>query len=156
MISIIVAVAKNGVIGKAGKMPWKIPGEQRQFKELTTGHVVIMGRKSFEEIGHPLPDRKNIVVSKTKVFSGENLITAKSLEEALTLAGKEEIFIAGGAELFQKALPLADRIYITYVDLEVPNGDRFFPDFPKEKYVIVELEKLGGEIPYHRFLYTKI
>ena len=156
MISIIVAVAKNGVIGKAGKMPWKIPGEQRQFKELTTGHVVIMGRKSFEEIGHPLPDRKNIVVSKTKVFSGENLINAKSLEEALTLAGKEEIFIAGGAELFQKALPLADRIYITYVDLEVPNGDRFFPDFPKEKYMIVELEKLGGEIPYHRFLYTKI
>ena len=156
MISIIVAVAKNGVIGKAGKMPWKIPGEQRQFKELTTGHVVIMGRKSYEEIGHPLPDRKNIVVSKTKVFSGENLITAKSLEEALTLAGKEEIFIAGGAELFQKALPLADRIYITYVDLEVPNGDRFFPDFPKEKYMIVELEKLGGEIPYHRFLYTKI
>ena len=156
MISIIVAVAKNGVIGKAGKMPWKIPGEQRQFKELTTGHVVIMGRKSFEDIGHPLPDRKNIVVSKTKVFSGENLITAKSLEEALTLVGKEEIFIAGGAELFQKALPLADRIYITYVDLEVPNGDRFFPDFPKEKYVIVELEKLGGEIPYHRFLYTKI
>lgn len=156
MISIIVAVAKNGVIGKAGKMPWKIPGEQRQFKELTTGHVVIMGRKSFEEIGHPLPDRKNIVVSKTKVFSGENLITAKSLEEALSLAGKEEIFIAGGAELFQKALPLADRIYITYVDLEVPNGDRFFPDFPKEKYMIVELEKLGGEIPYHRFLYTKI
>lgn len=156
MISIIVAVAKNGVIGKAGKMPWKIPGEQRQFKELTTGHVVIMGRKSFEEIGHPLPDRKNIVVSKTKVFSGENLITAKSLEEALTLAGEEEIFIAGGAELFQKALPLADRIYITYVDLEVPNGDCFFPDFPKEKYMIVELEKLGGEIPYHRFLYTKI
>ena len=156
MISIIVAVAKDGAIGKGGKMPWRIPGEQQQFKELTTGHVVIMGRKSFEEIGHPLPDRKNIVVSKTKVFSGENLITAKSLEEALSLAGEEEIFIAGGAELFQKALPLADRIYITYVDLEVPDADRFFPDFPKEKYMIVELEKLGGEIPYHRFLYTKI
>ena len=156
MISIIVAVAKNGVIGKAGKMPWKIPGEQRQFKELTTGHVVIMGRKSYEEIGHPLPDRKNIVVSKTKVFDGENLCTARSLGEALTLAGKEEIFIAGGAELFREALLIADKIYMTYVDLEVPNGDRFFPDFPKEKYMIVELEKLGGEIPYHRFLYTKI
>ena len=156
MISIIVAVAKNGVIGKAGKMPWKIPGEQRQFKELTTGHVVIMGRKSFEEIGHPLPDRKNIVVSKTKVFSGENLITAKSLEEALTLAGKEEIFIAGGAELFQKALPLADRIYITYVDLEVPNGDRFFPDFPEEEYHREVIEKVGGETSYLRVLFTKI
>ena len=156
MISIIVAVAKDGAIGKGGKMPWRIPGEQQQFKELTTGHVVIMGRRSYEEIGYPLPNRKNIVVSKTKVFSGENLITAKSLEEALSLAGEEEIFIAGGAELFQKALPLADRIYITYVDLEVPDADRFFPDFPEEKYMIVELEKLGGEIPYHRFLYTKI
>ena len=156
MISIIVAVAKDGAIGKGGKMPWKIPGEQKQFKELTTGHVVIMGRRSYEEIGHPLPNRKNIVVSKTKVFSGENLITAKSLEEALSLAGEEEIFIAGGAELFQKALPLADRIYITYVDLEVPDADRFFPNFPEEEYKREELEKVGGEISYLRVLFTKI
>lgn len=155
MISIIVAVAKDGAIGKGGKMPWRIPGEQQQFKELTTGHVVIMGRRSYEEIGHPLPNRKNIVVSKTKVFSGENLITAKSLEEALSLAGEEEIFIAGGAELFQKALPLADRIYITYVDLEVPDADRFFPDFPEEEYTREELEKVGGETSYLRVLYTK-
>lgn len=156
MISIIVAVAKDGAIGKGGEMPWRIPGEQQQFKELTTGHVVIMGRRSYEEIGHPLPNRKNIVVSKTKVFSGENLITAKSLEEALSLAGEEEIFIAGGAELFQKALPLADRIYITYVDLEVPDADRFFPDFPEEEYHREVIEKVGGETPYHRVLYTKL
>ena len=156
MISIIVAVAKGGAIGKEGKMPWKIPGEQRQFKELTTGHVVIMGRRSYEEIGHPLPNRKNIVVSKTKVFSGENLITAKSLEEALSLAGEEEIFIAGGAELFQKALPLADRIYITYVDLEVPDADRFFPDFPEEEYHREVIEKVGEETSYLRVLFTKI
>lgn len=155
MISIIVAVAKDGAIGKGGKMPWKIPGEQKQFKELTTGHVVIMGRRSYEEIGHPLPNRKNIVVSKTKVFSGENLITAKSLEEALSLAGEEEIFIAGGAELFQKALPLADRIYITYVDLEVPDADRFFPEFRNEEYKREEIEKVGGETSYLRVLYTK-
>lgn len=156
MISIIVAVAKDGAIGKEGKMPWKIPGEQQQFKELTTGHVVIMGRRSYEEIGHPLPNRKNIVVSKTKVFVGENLITAKSLEEALSLAGEEEIFIAGGAELFQKALPIADRIYITYVDLEVPDADRFFPDFPEEEYHREVIEKVGGETPYQRVLYTKL
>ncbi len=155
MISIIVAVAKDGAIGKGGKMPWKIPGEQRQFKNLTTGHVVIMGRTSYEEIGHPLPNRKNIVVSKTKVFSGENLLTAKSLEEALSLAGEEEIFIAGGAALFQKALPLADRIYITYVDLEVPDADRFFPDFPKEEYHREVIEKVGGETSYLRVLFTK-
>ncbi|EEJ52424.1 dihydrofolate reductase [Oribacterium sinus] len=155
MISIIVAVAKGGAIGKEGKMPWKIPGEQRQFKDLTTGHVVIMGRTSYEEIGHPLPERTNIVVSKTKVFSGENLYTVKSLQEAIERAGQEEIFIAGGAEIFQEALPLADKIYMTYVDMEVPDADRFFPDFPEEEYTREELEKVGGETSYLRVLYTK-
>ena len=155
MISIIVAVAKGGAIGKEGKIPWKIPGEQRQFKELTTGHVVIMGRTSYEEIGHPLPERTNIVVSKTKVFSGENLHTVKSLKEAIERAGQEEIFIAGGAEIFQEALPLADKIYMTYVDMEVPDADRFFPDFPEEEYNREEIEKVGGETSYLRVLYTK-
>ena len=155
MISIIVAVAKGGAIGKEGKIPWKIPGEQRQFKELTTGHVVIMGRTSYEEIGHPLPERTNIVVSKTKVFSGENLYTVKSLQEAIERAGQEEIFIAGGAEIFQEALPLADKIYMTYVDMEVPDADRFFPDFPKEEDKREEIEKVGGETSYLRVLYTK-
>ena len=155
MISIIVAVAKGGAIGKEGKMPWKIPGEQRQFKDLTTGHVVVMGRTSYEEIGHPLPNRTNIVVSKTKVFSGENLYTVKSLKEAIERAGQEEIFIAGGAELFQEALPLANKIYMTYVDMEVPDADRFFPDFPEEEYTNEELEKVGGETSYLRVLYTK-
>ena len=155
MISIIVAVAKGGAIGKEGKMPWKIPGEQRQFKELATGHVVIMGRTSYEEVGHPLPNRTNIVVSKTKVFSGENLYTVKSLQEAIERAGQEEIFIAGGAEIFQEALPLADKIYMTYVDMEVPDADRFFPDFPEEEYKREEIEKVGGETSYLRVLYTK-
>ena len=155
MISIIVAVAKGGAIGKEGKIPWKIPGEQRQFKELTTGHVVIMGRTSYEEIGHPLPERTNIVVSKTKVFSGENLYTVKSLQEAIERAGQEEIFIAGGAEIFQEALPLADKIYMTYVDMEVLDADRFFPDFPEEEYKREEIEKVGGETSYLRVLYTK-
>ena len=155
MISIIVAVAKGGAIGKEGKMPWRIPGEQRQFKDLTTGHVVIMGRTSYEEIGHPLPERTNIVVSKTKVFSGENLYTVKSLQEAIERAGQEEIFIAGGAEIFQEALPLADKIYMTYVDMEVPDADRFFPNFSEEEYKREEIEKVGGETSYLRVLYTK-
>ena len=155
MISIIVAVAKGGAIGKEGKMPWKIPGEQRQFKDLTTGHVVVMGRTSYEEIGHPLPNRTNIVVSKTKVFSGENLYTVKSLKEAIERVGQEEIFIAGGAELFQEALPLANKIYMTYVDMEVPDADRFFPIFHEEEYKREEIEKVGGETSYLRVLYTK-
>ena len=114
-----------------------------------------MGRTSYEEIGHPLPERTNIVVSKTKAFSGENLYTVKSLQEAIERAGQEEIFIAGGAEIFQKALPLADKIYMTYVDMEVPDADRFFPDFPKEEYKREEIEKVGGETSYLRVLYTK-
>ena len=136
-------------------MPWKIPGEQRQFKDLTTGHVVVMGRTSYEEIGHPLPNRTNIVVSKTKVFSGENLYTVKSLKEAIERAGQEEIFIAGGAELFQEALPLANKIYMTYVDMEVPDADRFFLIFHEEEYKREEIEKVGGETSYLRVLYTK-
>ena len=155
MISIIVAVAKGGAIGKEGKMPWKIPGEQRQFKDLTTGHVVVMGRTSYEEIGHPLPNRTNIVVSKTKVFSGENLYTVKSLKEAIERVGQEEIFIAGGAELFQEALPLANKIYMTYVDMEVPDADRFFPIFHEKEYKREEIEKVGGETSYLRVLYMK-
>lgn len=85
MIGLIVARSKNNVIGKNGEIPWKIKGEQKQFRELTTGNVVVMGRKSYEEIGHPLPNRKNIIVSKTKNFSGENLVTVGSLQEAIAI-----------------------------------------------------------------------
>uniref|UniRef100_UPI002803BF35 dihydrofolate reductase n=1 Tax=uncultured Oribacterium sp. TaxID=462198 RepID=UPI002803BF35 len=109
----------------------------------------------YEEIGHPLPNRTNIVVSKTKVFSGENIYTVKSLKEAIERAGQEEIFIAGGAELFQEALPLANKIYMTYVDMEVPDADRFFPIFHEEEYKREEIEKVGGETSYLRVLYTK-
>ena len=155
MISIIDAVATGGALFKEGKMTWMFPGEHRQFKDPTTGHVVVMGRTSYEEIGHPLPNRTNIVVSKTKVFSGENLYTVKSLKEAIERAGQEEIFIAGGAELFQEALPLANKIYMTYVDMEVPDADRFFPIFHEEEYKREEIEKVGGETSYLRVLYTK-
>lgn len=86
MIGLIVARSKNNVIGKNGNIPWKIKGEQKQFRELTTGNVVIMGRKSYEEIGHPLPNRMNIVVSTTTEYQGDNLVSVKSLEDALLLA----------------------------------------------------------------------
>lgn len=92
MIGLIVARSKNNVIGKNGEIPWNIKGEQKQFKELTTGNVVIMGRKSFEEIGKPLPNRKNIIVSRNEKFSGENLITVSSLQEALELTKGEKVF----------------------------------------------------------------
>ena len=92
MIGLIVARSKNNVIGRNGEIPWKIKGEQKQFRELTTGNVVFMGRKSYEEIGHPLPNRKNIIVSKSKTFTGENLVTVGSLQEALDISGDENVY----------------------------------------------------------------
>ena len=91
MLGLIVARSKNNVIGKNGEIPWKIKGEQKQFRKLTTGNVVIMGRKSYEEIGHPLPNRKNIIVSKSKNFTGENLVTVGSLQEALDISKGENV-----------------------------------------------------------------
>ena len=129
MIALIVARSKNNVIGKNGQIPWKIKGEQKQFKELTTGNTVVMGRKTYEEIGRPLPNRKNIVVSSTKRFEDENLKTAHSLQEAIEKAETPDIYIAGGCGLFQEAIPLVDRMYITEVDLTVEDGDVFFPEF---------------------------
>jgi len=146
MISIIVARSENNVIGKGGRIPWKIKGEQRQFKELTRGSAVIMGRKSYEEIGHPLPDRLNIVISSTQNFTGDNLVTVKSLAEAVKAAGSREIFVAGGAGLFEEALPLADNLYITEVHLTVEDGDTFFPAFDPSAFTLETGETKTGEM----------
>ena len=96
MIGLIVARSKNNVIGKNGEIPRKIKGEQKQFREITTGNVVIMGRKSYEEIGRPLPNRRNIIVSGTQKFEGDNLQTVSSLQEAIAAAGDADIYVAGG------------------------------------------------------------
>ncbi len=155
MIGLIVARSKNNVIGKNGEIPWKIKGEQKQFRELTTGNVVVMGRKSYEEIGHPLPNRKNIVVSKSKCFIGENLVTVGSLQEAITISNGENIYISGGYGLFKEALPLVDKMYITEIDMVIDNGDVFFPEFDSNEFDITIGEIGGNEIKYTRTLYTR-
>lgn len=155
MIAIIVARSKNNVIGKKGKIPWKIPGEQEQFRALTTGNVVIMGRKTYEEIGHPLPDRTNIVVSRKNTFSGEELYTARSLQEALSLAGDRDCYIAGGYDLFREALPLADLLYITEIDMIVEEGDVFFPDFHQDEFHKEIGEICQGKWQYSRTVYRR-
>lgn len=155
MIGLIVARSKNNVIGKNGNIPWKIKGEQKQFRELTTGNVVIMGRKSYEEIGHPLPNRMNIVVSTTTGYQGENLVSAKSLKEALVLAKGRDVYISGGYGLFKEALPLVDKMYITEVDLVVEDGDTFFPEFDAGDYEVQVGETLGDEVKYTRTTYTR-
>ena len=155
MIGLIVARSKNNVIGKNGKIPWKIKGEQKQFRELTTGNVVVMGRKSYEEIGHPLPNRKNIIVSKSKNFTGENLITVGSLQEAIDISSGENIYVSGGYGLFKEALPLVDKMYITEIDITIENGDVFFPEFESDEFDITVGETEGDDIEYTRTVYTR-
>lgn len=105
MIALIVARSKNNVIGKNGEIPWKIKGEQKQFRELTTGNVVVMGRKSYEEIGHPLPKRKNIIVSKSQNFSDENLVTVHSLQEAIDISAGENSTYREDMDYLRKHFP---------------------------------------------------
>ncbi len=155
MIGLIVARSKNNVIGKNGEIPWKIKGEQKQFRELTTGNVVIMGRKSYEEIGHPLPNRKNIVVSKTKNFIGDNLVTVASLQEAIAISDGDEVYIAGGYGLFKEALPIVNKMYITEIDMIVDDGDVFFPKFDVEEFDVAIGEVGGEDIKYTRTIYTR-
>ena len=154
MIAIIAAYDKNRAIGKNGKIPWNIPGEMDRFRDLTTGNTVIMGRLTYEEIGKPLKNRDNIVISKTKIFSGENLRTVSSLSEALHICKTEDIFIAGGEKLFAEALPLCEKLFITEIhgDFE---GDRFFPDFDKSLFYCQTEKIVGGNIPYTYLTYTR-
>ena len=155
MVGLIVARSKNNVIGKNGMIPWRIKGEQKQFKELTTGNVVVMGRKSYEEIGRPLPNRKTIVVSRTKKYEGENLATAASVEEAIAMAGDEKVYITGGYGLYKEALPLVDVMYITEVDTVVEDGDVFFPEFNADDFDVEVGETGGEEIKFTRMTYTR-
>lgn len=155
MIGLIAARSKNNVIGKKGRIPWKIKGEQKQFRELTTGNVVIMGRKSYEEIGHPLPNRMNIVVSNSADYTGENLVTARSLKEAIQIAGEADVYVSGGYGLFKEALPIADKIYLTEIDMEVPDGDVFFPEFDENDFEVFIGETAGEDIKYTRTIYTR-
>jgi len=127
-ISIIVAVAKNGVIGKDNQLLWRLPDDLKRFKQLTLGHPMIMGRKTFESIGKPLPGRTSIVITNQKDFSVEGILVAHSLDEALNIARgleEKEAFIIGGGEIYKQALPLTDHLYVTEVDLVI-DGDTFF------------------------------
>ena len=154
MIYIIVAYDKNHLIGNKGKMPWKIKGEQKRYKELTQGNVIIMGRKTYEEMGKPLSNRINIVVSSSKVFQGENLYTVKTLQEALNMFPNRDIYISGGSKIFAEALPLAEKLFITEIDNDF-EGDIYFPEFDKNKYIKEIVEHFEGEIPYTYVTYTK-
>ncbi|HEX3022919.1 MAG TPA: dihydrofolate reductase [Lachnospiraceae bacterium] len=154
MISLIVAYSKNRVIGNNGIIPWKIKGEQKRFKELTTGNIVVMGRHSYEEIGRPLPNRMTYLVSSTMMIDEENCKTVTSLEEALSMANGKDIYISGGAMLYMEALPLVDRMYITIIEKEI-DGDTYFPNFDEDLFNIIYEETFVGDIPYRYLTYER-
>lgn len=137
MISIIAAVAQDGAIGRGGDMPWHISGDLRYFKSVTSGHTVIMGRRTWESIGgHPLKGRCNIVVSGT-LAQGEGFCVAKTLQEALQMAlGDGEVFVMGGGMLYREAMPLSGRLYITRVHTVVEDADTFFPEIDPSKWAV--------------------
>lgn len=139
-ITLIAAMAENRVIGRAGALPWHLPQDIRRFKRRTVGHAVIMGRRTFESLGGPLPDRRAIVITRRRDFTAGGATVAHSLEEAIDIArgwNEREVFILGGAEIYSLALPLADRLELTVVHAEI-EGDTFFPEFDMAAWVLID------------------
>lgn len=139
-IALVVAMAKNGVIGDKGAMPWRISDDLKWFKEVTLGKPVIMGRKTFESIGKPLPGRRNIVITRSSSWAQEGVERAGSINEAIALAegaaregGADEICVIGGGEIYAQTLDRAERIYLTEVDADV-EGDARFPAFDESEW----------------------
>jgi dihydrofolate reductase len=132
-ITIIAAMARNHAIGLDGQMPWHLPGELRHFKETTMGKPIVMGRKTWQSIGRPLPGRQNIIVTRSATFQAPGCDVAGSLDRALELAEGAEVMIIGGGQLYQQALAFADRMILTVVDCE-PEADTWFPEWVKKEW----------------------
>lgn len=139
-LSIIAAVARNGVIGIENRLPWRLPEDLRHFKRLTLGHHLIMGRKTYESIGRPLPGRVTIILTRDPGYRAEGCLTAGSIEDALRLCGDDpEVFVVGGAELYAQSLPRADRLYLTEIDADFA-GDAYFPGLDRLQWAEVSRE----------------
>jgi dihydrofolate reductase len=156
-ISIIVAYAANRVIGKDGKMPWHLSEDLKRFRQLTMGHHIIMGRKTWESISRLLPGRKHIIISRNPGYNVPGAKVVDSLDAAIAAArGDSEIFVIGGREIYAMVLPIADRILVTEIDREY-EGDTFFPPFDLGKWVEVSREKGTklGSLPHDFVIYER-
>jgi dihydrofolate reductase len=141
MISLIAAIAENKVIGKDNRLVWHLPVDMRFFKNTTMGHTLIMGRKTFESFGKPLPGRKSIVITRQKDYRYEGVKVVHSLDEAIKAAPvDEEVFIAGGAEIYRQAMPLCERMYLTIVHHDF-EGDTWFPPIDYGQWKLLSSEK---------------
>ncbi len=153
IVSAIVAVANNRVIGKDNDIPWYLPADLKYFKKTTLNHHILMGRKCYASIGKPLPKRTNVIISRDPYFISSNCLVARSIEEALELAynnGEKECFIIGGGTIYEQTEKLWDRLYLTQVDLDV-EGDIFFPEIDMKLWKIVSEESHSPDEknPYH-------
>jgi dihydrofolate reductase len=164
-LSLIVAMSCNGVIGRDNRLPWHLPEDLKHFRKVTLGKPVVMGRKTWESIGRPLPGRTNIVISRRPGYSAEGAHVVASLEDALSLAehvAREseaaEVLVIGGEEIYRLALPHANRLYVTEVDAEI-EGDAHFPDWVREDWVEVRRENppgaTAGELDYSFVVYDR-
>ena len=143
-VSIIAAVAANGVIGRAGGLPWRLPADLRRFKQITMGHHMIMGRTTYESVGRPLPGRTTIVLTRDRSWSADGVVVAHSLNEAVEVArqaGDDEVFVTGGSSVYREGLERADRMYLTEVHADV-DGDTVFPRWSRSQWREVEREDL--------------
>ena len=160
MLSIVVAVGKNYIIGKENGLLWHLPNDLKHFRKITEGHTIIMGRKTFESIGRVLPNRRHIVLTRSSDFQVEGVEKASSIEEVLKLVeNEEEAFVIGGGEIYRQFLPLVQRIYMTEVDIE-KDADVFFPAIDSLEWKVVE-EEPGvlderNTIPHRFFILERV
>lgn len=150
MISVIVAVAQNGIIGGGNSLLWHISEDLQRFKKITSGHPVIMGRKTFESLGRPLPNRHNVVITRQKDYAPQGVTVVGSLQEALSLfSDTEEVFITGGGEIYAQAMPIADKFYLTTV-MHDYDGDTSFPQWDSSQWTKLseEYNVQGKNFPY--------
>jgi len=158
-ISIISAMASNRAIGIRNTLPWQLPEDLKHFKALTMGHHIVMGRKTYDSIGKPLPGRDTVIVTRNADFAVPGCLAVNSLDAALTVShGDAEVFFVGGAELYRQALAIAHRIYLTEIQ-RVFDGDAFFPEFDKSQWIETARDKHRTEGPngfeYHFVVYDR-
>ena len=143
--SLVVAMSENGVIGRDNRLPWRLPDDLAYFKRVTMGHPVVMGRRTWQSIGKPLPGRTNIVVTHDRAFEAPGCVVAHSLEEAWRAAGEaDEVCVIGGTSLFAETLPVADVIHLTEVEADV-EGDTYFPDFDRSAWRETEVARHAAD-----------
>ena len=152
-ISAIAAIGEHRELGRNNQLLWRIPGELARFKEITMGHPMIMGRKTFESIGRVLPGRANIIITRDSAYQIEGAIVVPSIEKAIEVAKKQpggdsEIFVIGGGQIFKETLSLTDRLYLTIVHKSYPDADVYYPEYPEFTQVVSQEEKEGPEFSY--------